>query len=99
MSGELCTKLKTSKVNLIQDEAKPENWFIEPATAKDDNAFELRFKKESYGANGMLQSSFLAREILSSSKLEVTSTKLLVGSEIEKDAGYPIITKSGKQAA
>jgi len=94
--------LKQYGVNFIQDEERPSDWYLEKSS--DANAFKVRFKKtnsDNRYQQYILQSSFLAREILKSAGLPIDSTRLMVASEpIEKDL-YAIITKSAniKKAA
>lgn len=96
-SRELADKLKldSHRINIIQDEEKPADWFIE--VTKDDAAFLVRRKKETDVPQYVMQSTFLAREILKESKLPEESTRFMVASEpIERNL-FAILTKSAKK--
>lgn len=88
--------LKGKKVNFIQDEERPTDWYLEPTD--DKYAIPIRAKK-SGGKNGgfMVQSSYLVRELIKICNLENTGQRIIVANEPVEKTMYPIITKSGKK--
>jgi hypothetical protein len=94
-SNGLATALKLTDngINFIQDEDRPADWYIE--VSKDKEAFEVRSKKaNAFDKAFIIQSTALARTILSSIGLDMVSTRFMVATEpIEKNT-WAIITKS-----
>lgn len=98
-SKGLTEKLKItdkSRVNFIQDEEHPLNWYLE--ITQDPQAFALREHEKSISFN----CTAITRELYRSCGLDIGSTyRLLVASEPEKidgaRLGYAIITKSAKE--
>lgn len=104
-SKDLAVHLELNKnfgVNFIQVEDRPKDWYIEKS--KDEAAFRVRVKatpKKTEG-NFIIQSTVLAREILTSLNAgtatdeRLASTRFLVATEpVEKNL-YAIITKSAE---
>lgn len=96
-SKELADKLKldSHRINIIQDEEKPADWYIE--VTKDQAAFEVRRKTQTEDPYYILQSTFLARTILKESKLPEESTRFMVAAEPVERNLYAILTKSAKK--
>jgi hypothetical protein len=96
-SVELGEKLKldTTRLNFVQDEERPMDWYLEPT--KDPQAFTIKTKKNNpkLGVNYALQNSSLVRAILDSCKLEKAAHKFMVAEEATEDL-YAVITKSAK---
>lgn len=96
LSADLMKKMSGGALQFVQNEDKPNEWFIEPS--KDQYAIKpVVFDCKKKGKAGTIYSTQLAKEILKSCKLDFVATKFLVGCEIEEGSGYPIITKSAKQ--
>lgn len=93
LSAELCDKLKLEKfrVNFIQDEDRPQDWYLEPT--KDNEG--IQFKSDNANAKKLYcaQSTYLVKKILETVGLENTSHRVQV-SETAEDGLYAIITKS-----
>lgn len=91
-SKDLTEKLQQmgGGINLIQDEDRPTDWYIE--VSKDTEAFQIRVKPET--TSGIIQSTHLVRELLTTCGLEKKSYRFMVAAEpIEKNL-YAILTKS-----
>lgn len=85
-------KLKGKKVQFVQDEEKPSEWFIE--ITNDAHAFPVRISPT--GA-GVLQSVVICSELLKSAGLaDDSSYRFLISTTPVEKTLYPIITKSGK---
>jgi hypothetical protein len=98
-SNDLATALKLSSngVNFIQDEERPGDWYIE--VSKDKDAFEVRSKKANeHDKAFIIQSTALARTILSSIGIDMVSTRFMVATEAIERNTYAIITKSAVSA-
>lgn len=97
-SRDLANKLDLKKmgINLIQDEDRQQDWYIEKSG--DNKAFRVRQKSTATSyPQFIVQSTILCRAILNSAKLELVSTRFLVADQpVEKDT-WAIITKSAKQ--
>lgn len=85
-----------SKINFIQDEEKPTEWYIQIADAKDTEAFPVRDAKGYLSFNN----TAITRELLKACNLEGGASHrfLLSVQPAQTPAGkvYPIITKSAK---
>lgn len=102
-SKDLAAKLELTKkdagIQIIQDEERPSDWYIELSTSPE--AFKTRSKFKNISA--LIQSCYLVRQVLTSCDLDTTrSYKFLVAPD-PVDGMYAIITKSAqtklKQAA
>lgn len=94
---ELVSKLKLTnglRVNFIQDEERPEDWYIETTNNKDGLLFkvDLANKKRNLYC---VQKKALVLTMLESLALEQQSYRIRVSREHEDDM-LPIITKSAK---
>lgn len=94
---ELVSKLKLShglRVNFIQDEDRPADWYIEPTKNKEGILFKVDLankKRNLYCA----QKKALVLTILESLSLDQQSYRIRVSRE-EEEGLLPIITKSAK---
>lgn len=94
---ELVSKLKLAnglRVNFIQDEDRPADWYIESTNNKDGILFKVDLanrKRNLYCA----QKKALVLTILESLSLEQQSYRIRVSRE-EEEGLLPIITKSAK---
>lgn len=93
LSAELSEKLglKKNRLNFVQDEDRPQDWYLE-ATSQSDG---IEFKADN--ANGKklycAQSTYLVKKILESTGLQEESFRMIV-SETAEGGLYAIITKS-----
>lgn len=83
--------LKKNKVNFIQNEDDPKEWFLEPTSDKD--AFPVHIIQ---GKINVVRSTGMARTILKALELEHTSYRFIVSSAPFERNLFPIITKSAK---
>jgi hypothetical protein len=93
-------KLTGQRINFIQDEDRPQDWYIEPT--KDQTGFELREKKAAAGyVSFIIQCQSIRKNILESNKLpiDVAHRVLVAELPVEKITPpiYAILTKSAKQ--
>jgi hypothetical protein len=82
--------IKKNGILFIQDEDRPQDWYIE--ISKDSTAFQVRAKNEN---NFIIQSTVIARELLTSCSLDAPARFMVSSTPIEKGL-YAIITKSAK---
>lgn len=91
-SRDLSAALTVKRINIVQDADKPADWFIEPTN--DENGILLR-KHPTDEARKCIQSSAIAREILSSIGIDGGGATIQVGSE-RVDNMYALITKAAR---
>jgi hypothetical protein len=88
-SKELTELLKSKTVQFIQDEEREKDWYIE--ATNDSNAIEVRAQQ-----NGqyIIQSSYLAREILRSVEMAMDRpVRFMVATKPIEENTYAILTK------
>lgn len=96
-SADLVRNLKIdteTKVNIIQDEERPKDWYIE--LTKESDGLQVKEKKSASGKfkEYVIQSIFLSRLILKESELPEKTIRLLVATEPVEKNMHAIITKS-----
>jgi hypothetical protein len=82
--------IKKNGILFIQDEDRPQDWYIE--ISKESTAFQVRAKNEN---NYIVQSTVIARELLTSCSLDAPTRFIVSSTPVEKGM-YAIITKSAK---
>jgi hypothetical protein len=83
--------IKEGGFNLVQDEDRPQDWYIE--ISDSEHAFKLRLKKaNNWDKTSVIQNAAMARAILSSCDIEKSARFLVSANEAE--GMYAILTKS-----
>jgi hypothetical protein len=89
-SRDFTTLVKGKKVNIIQDEDKPKDWYIE--ITPDAEGIPVNFVEKLERCS--IQSSTISREILGSLDLPEQRYRFVIGAKPEAGQMYALITKS-----
>lgn len=88
-SQDMTKELKGKRVNFIQDEARPGDWYIEPT--KDASGIEMKFNQKLQRC--IIQAAAITRAMCDSLDLAPGSYSMTVSSD-SSEGMYAILTKT-----